>query len=200
MAFKIADLRKTPKETCDKYGFLVKNSLFKGDDGGACIIKSTKLYKNVYQLEPTKGAGDWFFPYRQKVGSCVVPVGEPEGTIALTGGMNGCSLHVYKHGGSFYFYHDTNGAFLANMNPAGDRVCHVPYRSYAGPLEIGSNMAKELCKTNKYYVYFQHTLVCVKIDGRWKVFVTGIHSYGVTGKHSTFAPTLTSLITSFPDQ
>ena len=146
--------------------------------------------------------GDWFFPYRHKVGMCIVPVGQPEGTLVLTGGMNGCTLTVYQHSGNFYFYHDNNGLYLRDMNPGppGELVCNVPYRSYGGPLDIGQKQATDLTKSMKMPVNFQHTLITVRSGARWKVYVTGVHSYGITGKHSKFTPGITSLITSFADE
>lgn len=200
MALSLLDLRTKPKAVCDEYGFIVKNTLFREDSGGQCKLKLKKLSGKVYQLEPLEGQGDWFFPYRPEVGYCRVPVGQPEGTIGLTGGMNGCALDVYKEGGFFTFFHDTNGCHLHKRgSPAGEHVCHVPYKSYAGPLNIGQQQAAALSKEHKTPVYFQHTLICVREDGRWKVYVTGVHSFGVSGKHTTFRPTVTCLITSFED-
>lgn len=200
MSLNLSKLRTDPKTVCDKYGFIVKNTLFKEDSGGACKLKLRKLHGNVYELEPLEGNGDWFFPYRPEVGYCSVPVGQPEGTIGLTGGMNGCALEVYKNNGNFDFYHDTNGCHLhKNNDPPGERVCHVPYRTYAGALSIGQNQAADLSQKHKTSVYFQHTLICVRNGGRWKVYVTGVHSYGVSGKHSTFRPTISCLLTSFAD-
>ena len=113
----IPQLRTDPKTICDEYGFIVKSPVVSSDDGGPCKLNLTKLDGNVYQLEPIYGEGsgytDWFFPYRHAVGTCRVPIPQPEGTIALTGEMNGCTLEVYKNGGiSFYFYHDNNGCHL----------------------------------------------------------------------------------------
>lgn len=200
MALTLLDLRSNPKSTCDQYGFIVKNTLFKEDTGGQCKLNLRKLHDNVYELEPIAGSGDWFFPYRPEVGFCKVPVGQPEGTIGLTGGMNGCSLDVYKHDGFFTFYHDTNGCHLHKTStPPGEHVCHVPYKTYAGPLSIGQNQAQDLTHSSGHFVYFQHTLVTVRSEGRWKVYVTGVHTYGNSGKFSTFRPTITCLLTSFAD-
>ena len=96
MSLSLLQLRTKPKESCDKYGLIVKNTLFSEDSGGACVLKLKKLHRNVYEIEPIKGNGDWFFPYRPEVGFCIVPVGQPNGTIGLTGRMNGCGLDVYK--------------------------------------------------------------------------------------------------------
>ena len=104
---------------------------------------------------------------------------------------------------NFYFYHDNNGCHLHKSDAPpvpGEQVCCVPYRSYAGPLNVGQKQAEDLTKANKMPVNFQHTLICVRTAGRWKVYVTGVHSYGITGKYSTFKPTITCLLTSFADE
>lgn len=212
MRLTLSMLRESPKSICDEYGFIVQNNLFKSDEGYECELALSYLEKNVYQLEPLEpkeGTRDWFFPYRPKVGYCQVPIGQPEGTICLTGGMNGCTLEVYKQEESFIFYHDTNGCNLHKSGSLlpGERVCHVPYKSYAGPLEIGRKQAEELTAQSKgvIKVYFEHTLICVKVSDHWNVYVTGVHTHATTtsGKvskqYSTFCPTITSLLTSFRD-
>ena len=57
---------------------------------------------------PTIGASDG------GVGTCVVPADAPVGTIAVTGGMNGCSFWAIrsKDNHSFLFAHDYNGENL----------------------------------------------------------------------------------------
>ena len=202
----LSELRTSPDATITKCGFIVKNSLFKIDQGGICAIKDTLIDKKneVYQLESTSGGGDFFYPYRPKVGYCSVPIGvSHNGSIVLTGGMNGCSLEVYKNGRNFDFYHDTNGENLASYNPAGTRVCFVPYKSYAGPLLVGEKKAAELTNS-KQKVYFQHTLITVRLNSKWQVFISGVLSFydsksGKVTSYQKFVPTVSNLITSFDD-
>ena len=75
----------------------------------------------------------------------------------------------------------------------------MPYKSYAGPLSIGQKQAADLSQQHKTPVYFRHTLVCVRTEGRWKACVTGVHSFGVSGKHTTSRPAITCRLTSFAD-
>ena len=59
---------------------------------------------------PTIGASDG------GVGTCVVPAEAPVGTIAVSGGMNGCSFWAIrsKDNHSFLFAHDYNGSYLGS--------------------------------------------------------------------------------------
>lgn len=203
----LSELRKNPDATITECGFVVENKLYTSNDqGGVCVLKDTLIDRknNVFLLEPTSGTGDYFYPYRQQVGYCSVPIGISDGAIVLTGGMNGCSLAVYKNGGKFEFYHDTNGVNLAGRNPSGNQVCFIPYSSYAGLLEIGKKKAVEFTN-KKQKVYFQHTLITVHLAGKWQVFVSGVLSFndsksGNIIKYEKFVPTVRNLITSFEDE
>jgi hypothetical protein len=202
----LSKLRTNPDVTITECGFIVDNKLYTSNDqGGVCVLKGTLIDKTnkIFQLEPTSGMGDFFYPYRQQVGSCSVPIGRSDGAIVLTGGMNGCSLAVYKNGGNFDFYHDTNDTYLASRNPAGTKVCFVPNSSYAGPLEVGRKKATDLTN-EKQKVYFQHTLITVHLADKWQVFVSGVLSFydtkGKIFKYEKFVPTVSNLITSFEDR
>jgi len=57
----------------------------------------------------------------------------PEGTIAITTGMNGCALEVVDKDGSYVFYHDRNGNSMNSVNVpggVGTTVCRVTAESY----------------------------------------------------------------------
>ncbi len=203
----LSKLRRDPDRTITKCGFIVKNELYTStDQGGGCVLRATVVDKKnkVYQIEPTPGNGDFFFPYRPEVGYCSVPIGQPDEAIVLTGGMNGCALEVYKNGANFDFYHDTNGRYLASRNPLGTRVCYVPLSSYAGALDLGRQKAKKLTNASQT-VYFQHTLISVHFGGKWQVFVSGVLSIydaqngKITG-YQKFEPTVSNLLASFTDE
>jgi len=212
MALTLDDLRTDPLQACTDYGLLCdKDEIFRRDQGGQCGIHLSRAPKfpttssEVYRLEPAPGNRDWFFPYSRQVGFCIVPIGQPEGTIAFTGGMNGCTLAVYRHENSFHFYHDTNGMFLANRNPPGERVCYVPVHAYQGPLKTGERLAREGSNLQQK-AYFRHNLICVRSGNEWKVIVTGILNYSslITGLdlgYEMFKPWFnTCLLTTFRDR
>lgn len=213
----LALLRTDPGSACGTSSFIVRSTLSLPNPtvGGPCTVSCSKLDEEVYELNVSAGTGDFFFPYvfatDGGVGSCVVPIGQPDGTLALTGSMNGCALQVNRHGGNFYFYHDTNGQFIAQMAvpPPGHVMCRVENRSYAGPLNIGERVAVDVNRdvAGQRQAYFQHGIICVRTDGKWRVYVTGVHTFtkiATSGKILStqlvkFVPTLTPCITSFDD-
>lgn len=57
----------------------------------------------------------YWFPYVMLgVGECEIPKNVPVGTVALTAGMNGCSLRIYEHTAFdlLKFCHDNNGNYV----------------------------------------------------------------------------------------
>ena len=213
----LALLRKDPGSACATSSFIVnsKLSLHNPAVGGPCTVSCEKLDDEVYQLNASTGTGDFFFPYvfatSGGVGSCVVPIGQPDGTLALTGSMNGCALQVNKHGTNFYFYHDTNGQYIAQMAmpPPGQVVCRVENKSYAGPLNIGESIAIDVNRdvASRKQAYFQHGIICVRTGGKWGVYVTGVHTFTkistggkiLSSQMVKFVPTVNPLIISFED-
>jgi len=205
----MANLRTNPDATLLNHGFLVESSVYTTVTiGGGCTPVCSHLSGQVYKLAVGKGAGDWFYPYinatQGGVGVCIVPVGQAEGTLALTGGMNGCALQVNKSGNDFYFYHDSNGESLKGKLTPGDVVCRVAYRDYAGPLEIGLNSAAKHTNASTK-TYYSHSIICVRLGGKWKVYVSGVLTgytdgfFGMSRSYSTFRPTVSPLIASFDD-
>jgi len=205
----LESLRTDPESTCFTNSFTVNGGTMASEpQGGSCSVSAQKVSDLVYGLSVGKNGKDWFFPYMNAstggVGYCVVPIGQPEGTLALTGSMNGCALQVNRDGANFIFYHDSNGDSLAKWGKAqGTQVCRVDYKSYAGPLEIGSRSAADLTNKNTK-VYFQHSILCVRSGGKWRVYVTGVHTFTPVKnpkgqKLVPFRPHLVACMTSFED-
>src|SRR5271154_2368129 len=172
-------LRNDPESACRSFAFTVDGgSMNSNATGGACTVTCEKINDQVYKLLVKPGGSDFFFPYMNAstggVGECIVPIGQRDGTLALTGSMNGCALQVNRNGTNFVFYHDSNGESLAKRgNVPGTQVCRVEYKSYAGPLLIGEKKAADLT-TGKVKTYFQHCILSVHTSGKWKVYVTGL--------------------------
>jgi hypothetical protein len=208
----LLELRTNPNKAISKYGFMVKSPEDKGPEGGPCAIRSTLIdtKNNIYKLEIINGDRDYYYPYQngtgadQGVGHCSVPIGACQnGTIVLTGGMNGCSLEVYKNGENFDFYHNLNDKYLDRRNPQGTRVCHVPFKSYAGILSLGEILCAEI-KTTKIQATYEHTIITVLVDDKWHVLGSAIiHTFdrikGVKLSYEKFFPTPCNLLTSFED-
>ncbi|MEO8381856.1 MAG: hypothetical protein ABI779_19500 [Acidobacteriota bacterium] len=199
-------LRSNPLTAVNSYGFHVVTAnanVYNANTGGTCSVSCQKADNSVYKLVVSANAGlDYFYPYRNSVtggvGECTVPLGQKDGTLVLTGGMNGCSLQVNKWKGAFVFYHDLNGQYLDDTKCPGDIVCRVDYKSYAGPLAIGSKGAEDLSVSTKTPTMFSHTLLTVHEKGKWCVYVSGIYLVG-QANFRTFVPTVSPLITSFED-
>jgi hypothetical protein len=210
-------LRTDPESALGKYGFLVDNEVYTaGTIGGACSLGCTPLGGNIYRLTAKAGAGDFFYPYIYTsgggVGECAVPVGQADGTIVVTGGMNGCSLQVNRHGGVFNFYHDNNGNSLTGKVIPGNIVARVDYKDYAGALELGSKLAAQMSHgAASSQTAFETYCITVRHGGRWRIYVSALlrtvefrpASFFVSEKRTTsyqaFKPTIVPCMTSFED-
>lgn len=114
---QIAKLRINPVSFVQANGLRTgpKAGSFSGvQQGGNCQISEADAGGNVTDLQAKSGAGtDYFFPWLQRSFTWVkVPKAAPDGTIVMTGGVNGCSLIVSEHGTDYYFYHDGDSKYL----------------------------------------------------------------------------------------
>jgi hypothetical protein len=211
-------LRADPGTAMAKYGFVVGNAVYTTTTiGGVCLLGCESAGGNIYKLTANQGQGDWLFPYINTagggVGVCVVPAGQVDGTIVVTGGMNGCSLQVNKSGNDFYFYHDNNGNSMKGKLTPGEVVCRVDYKDYAGPLDIGKKLVDQYPMTAHVRAGYEYYCITVHHGGRWKVFVSALirittvspptifrSSVATTVEYKAFIPTVTPLMTSFADE
>ena len=219
----LALLRADPDAALAKFGFVVSSDVFlTGTGGGPCLLQCEPLSGSVFRLTAKAGVGDFYFPYvngNPGVGDCVVPGGQPDGCIATTGGMNGCSLQVNQLGTNFHFYHDNNGDGIARLPspPPGGVVARVDYKDYSGPLDLGRRLAEaSFSHTKKVMMSAQYQYFCLSVHagGRWKVYYSSILEKGTSKmkisffgntswkksvEYCSFKPTLTPLLTSFAD-
>ena len=178
-------LRITPETTMSRCLFIVKDEFFSSSfRGGACHLKCTKVGDDAYELS-TMPLGDhgpihhYYFPYRSEgeggVGECSVPIGAPNGTIVVTGGMNGCALQVNRGtDNQLHFYHDANGKSLQKRQDVGGTVlCRVPYETYS-PDDIGVKSAGEAMQAGRGNSFFVYYLITIKVNGQWNVYASGI--------------------------
>ena len=212
----LALLRADPDTALGKFGFVVDSSVYTaGTVGGGCLLSCEPAAGgNIFRLTAKQGAGDWFFPYINSadggVGSCVVSQGQSDGTISVTGGMNGCSLQVNKSGANFNFYHDNNGNSMKGKVYPGTEVCRVNYKDYVGPLDIGAKLVDQYL-TERVGAGYEYYCITVHHGGKWKVYVsaliriTTVHkpffggAVSSTVEYKAFKPGITPLMTSFSD-
>lgn len=196
--------------------------------GYSCSVQCAEIENNVFQLNISKGGTDYYFPYvladSGGAGMCKIPFGVPDGTLALTGSMNGCALEVRRVSDGFLFYHDANGTCLANSPlQMGVLVCRVDAARYEGPGRVGFNTSLPyqrppnttdwLGRTVMHsMLYFEHGIICVKNGNRWGVYATGVFKkntkrrnligvdWEITGEEWTrFSPLQRSLVAEFED-
>src|SRR5262249_31587939 len=109
LAMTILDkVRLDPKPEFESNSFRTgpASGSFTAPEGGLCTITATKAADGIYNLVATAGGGkDYYYPWlRCGVGWVKVPTNVPDGTIVMTGGVNGCTMVVSESNGYYYFY------------------------------------------------------------------------------------------------
>jgi hypothetical protein len=160
----------------------------KGDivEGGRCTIGCDEVETGFYDLKATASSyqsNDYFYPWLQRgIGWVKVPKAVPDGTIVMTGGVNGCTLVVTELLTSYYFYHDGDSKYLYPGLTTGNEIARVAPKDY-DPLGWGQKMfASALGEAARAGVQPQgdtsygHFVVAVKKEGRFGFYSTGVMS------------------------
>lgn len=183
----LASLRANPAQVLSSAKFVVDALSFAGQSAGTCRLFSTSREDGVIRLNwgaVQEGASpDYYFPFQPNgVGSVTVPKGAPNGTIVVTGAMNGCGLVVNETQAPdgngqdkdlLNFHHDANCASLVGQNKlAGKTLLEVTPAKYM-TRGIGSSRCDpkdggELGRS------FQHHLITVKANDLWTVLNFGV--------------------------
>ncbi len=178
---KLDKLRRDPKAAVSEYGFVVAGSAnYDGRmEGGPCTISCKPLGNNIYELTPSSGAGaDYYFPYvpqgtQEGVGQCRVPSGARDGTIVLTGAMNGCSLDVRRSGGDLVFRHVANGASKDYLKQNDSNLmCRVDHKAYMLPgweQSMAASVGERSTRSVTAGAVPMHYLISVKQGAGWLV-------------------------------
>lgn len=158
-------------------------------EGGRCTIGggAASGSANVYDLKATANnynSTDYFFPWlRTGIGWVKVPKAVADGSIVMTGGVNGCTLVVTEFGTDWYFYHDGDSKYLKPADLTGNEVARVAPNDY-DPNGIGQQafqnaLAQGAAAKVKPVgdVSYGHFVVSVKKDGRFGMYVTGVMSF-----------------------
>jgi hypothetical protein len=162
----------------------------KGDlvAGGRCVVSASAAgkQKGFYDLTATTTAGisnDYFFPWLQRgVGWVAVPKAVPDGSIVMTGGVNGCTIIVTEQGTNYNFYHDGDSSSIKPGQVVGTEVARVAPKDY-DPFGFAArtfqNALADAAKAGVKPVgdvSYGHFVVTVKQGGRFGMFVTGVIS------------------------
>ena len=102
------------------------------------------------------------------VGWCKIPKNAPDGTVVVTGGMNGCSLRALYDTDTeqYYFMHDKNSVSYNNE----DAPPSLIERVRVGPEYYHTaEVDRRLSRGEAYAVY----LIIIKRAGMWEVHKTG---------------------------
>ncbi|MEM9059092.1 MAG: hypothetical protein AAGD13_01400 [Pseudomonadota bacterium] len=185
----IAKLRLNPLSVVQSGGLRTgpKSGSFSGvQQGGNCQISESDAGGGITDLEAKSGAGtDYFFPWLQRSFTWVkVPKNAPNGTIVMTGGVNGCSLIVSELGTDYYFYHDGDSKYLpiGHASIKGTEVVRIKPSDY-DPGDSTNKIFQGLLKSNqKAGIAFSGDLsygtyvVFVKVGGQYTVVSSPIIS------------------------
>lgn len=154
-------------------------------EGGRCKINEEFVKPGMYHLKAEASAAgtDYFFPWlRTAVGYVKVPLATPDGTVVLTGGVNGCSIVVSKHQNDYYFYHDGDSKFLRPEMVQGNEVARVGPNDY-DPMNQGMNQFSAALGAASRAgvkpvgdVSYGHFVFAVKASGQFGLYSTGVMS------------------------
>ncbi len=135
-------------------------------------------------VQASNGAGDpYWYPYLAAntnggtfngAGEVTIPANAPNGSIALTNAMNGCSLRVYRNNGNgdLKFFHDNNGLYLVHATMTGAGWTHLV------SLNSVNNVAKSRGLAGDNIVYWDVNmgptssvaLLSIKVGGQWRIY------------------------------
>lgn len=116
-------------------------------------------------LTLVSGSSSYYFPYITggNAGYIDVPNGCKDGTMAITGAMNGCALEVrYSSNKNCYtFYHDANGRSMPPLEDGQKIVCRITADHY------WDDCFNEKAKAPGCFATVQ--FICVYYESKWYV-------------------------------
>ncbi len=179
-------LRDDPEAAIQRYDYMVDAQGFPleatdnahHEIGGRVRLIGT-MENGVTRItqNPQGGVEAFYFPWVNRgVGEVKVPLGMPDGTLVVTGGMNGCAIEVRKQDDQLIFYHDGDNQSLGEgkvVQPIGVRLCRIEPDQYMsennGEKEVRKDWERNIQGTS--YLY---QMLCVRHDKRWILVYSGI--------------------------
>lgn len=188
----LATLRSDPQNACMRnvYRTGPAPGSFTGQgaivEGGRCTIATKEVATGIFDLTAVASnyaSVDYFYPWLQRgVGWVQVPKTVPDGTIVMTGGVNGCTLVVTELLSNYFFYHDGDSRYLYPGLTTGNEVARVAPKDY-DPMGCGQKAFEEaLAQASRKGtrpvgdISYGHFVVAVKTNGRFGMYVTGVMS------------------------
>ncbi len=156
-------------------------------EGGPCMVGGKEAQTGIYDLtahpQSKIAVVDYFYPWlRTGVGWVKVPKTVPDGTIVMTGGVNGCTLVVTDNGGFLHFYHDGDSKNLKPGMATGTELARITPNDYdpkGFALTMFSDALGNAARTGVKPmgdVSYGHFVVAVKKNGSFGLFGTGVMS------------------------
>lgn len=204
---KLASLRKNPETAINNGDFIVdimgcalapNKVVPRVQEGVNVKIVESDAGSNTTCLAISPGGEDYYFPWVNRgVGHVTVPGNVKEGTLVVTGGMNGCALQVNDYNGNLIFYHDADNQYLGTLHqPQGQQLIRIEPRLYM-LIPYGQTIVEESPKEGLAYMY---QLICVRCANKWLVVYSGLIVKSVKGKLAvvrTFTPGVSKVLGSF---
>lgn len=204
------EVRLNPESAFAKMGFITNVEKEGYDQGGKRSVEiiCRDEREQIYEWSVENKPGDiYYFPYKNRrlnaqgqnckgIGHVIVPKGEPDGTIVLSGGMNGCGLQVNKFdAGNLIFMHDQDSEAISDEMSrqyfidenrfgrylgADDLIdppkilCRVKKKHYLGPgdLHLKDNFRRAEEKFPGKDTYLTYYPFFIKVQGIWKLYMS----------------------------
>lgn len=205
------EIRRNPGKAFAEKAFITEIAPEKYKEGGrrkmelACIDEKQQIYQ--WRVKNEEGE-DYYFPYMnttkiadtetyvRSIGHVIVPKNAPDGTIVVTGGMNGCGLQVNIFDDeNLIFMHDQDAEAIRNPDSRDwfingqnlgasfsaddlikpDRILsRVVPRHYMGPGDIHYRyFFDKIQKQNpEKMLYMAYYAFYIKVQGIWKLYMS----------------------------
>ena len=166
----LTQLRTNPQTVLSSEHFFVDTRNLVQTPLGCTVQINEQLKNGVFYWDiANHQSTDFYFPYVQgNAGYVGIQTPIQDGTVVVTGGMNGCALEVCYLNDNYYFYHDANGSNMHKQRNVGTQVCRI---------EAGNYWNNNIAGQSTFYIPTIQ-FVCVYKAGFWHVGASGIYYTG----------------------
>ena len=166
----LTQLRTNPQTVLSSEHFFVDTRNLVQTPLGCTVQINEQLKNGVFYWDiANHHSTDFYFPYVQgNAGYVGIQTPIQDGTVVVTGGMNGCALEVCYLNDNYYFYHDAYGSNMHKQRNVGTQVCRI---------EAGNYWNNNIAGQSTFYIPTIQ-FVCVYKAGFWHVGASGIYYTG----------------------